>query len=98
MIAGSFFGRIAEFCTSQELVVLRKMQLAGAQAGMARLRSGGSVSPNAELLHRPTWIQLDVFAKPGPSGDIDPPSFDPTTGTLSAGAGNQDGHPRNQPD
>ena len=32
------------------------------------------------------------------SGEIDPPTFDPTTGTLSAGAGNQEGHPRNQPD
>lgn len=32
------------------------------------------------------------------SGNIDPPSFDPTTGTLSVGAGNTEGHPRTQPD
>ncbi|MBN1237710.1 MAG: hypothetical protein JXB36_04365, partial [Gammaproteobacteria bacterium] len=32
------------------------------------------------------------------SGNVDPPSFDPTTGTLRAGAGNTEGHPRNQPD
>ncbi|SDX40905.1 DUF6603 domain-containing protein [Marinobacter mobilis] len=32
------------------------------------------------------------------SGDIDPPSFDPTTGTLRAGAANTEGHPRTQPD
>ena len=32
------------------------------------------------------------------SGDIDPPVFDPTTGTLTAGAANTEGHPRNQPD
>jgi hypothetical protein len=32
------------------------------------------------------------------SGEIDPPAFDPTTGVLSAGAANIEGHPRNQPD
>lgn len=32
------------------------------------------------------------------SGNIDPPVFDPVTGTLSAGAGNTEGHPRQQPD
>ncbi|WP_299698716.1 hypothetical protein [uncultured Tateyamaria sp.] len=32
------------------------------------------------------------------SGDVDLPSFDPTTGTLTAGAANAEGHPRNQPD
>lgn len=32
------------------------------------------------------------------SGEVDPPSFDPMTGTLRAGAGNSEGHPRNQPD
>ncbi|MEL7012132.1 MAG: hypothetical protein AAFO72_02515, partial [Pseudomonadota bacterium] len=32
------------------------------------------------------------------SGNIDPPSYDPVTGTLQAGAGNIEGHPRNQPD
>ena len=29
------------------------------------------------------------------SGNVDPPSFDPTTGTLRVGAGNTEGHPRN---
>lgn len=32
------------------------------------------------------------------SGDVDLPSFDPSTGTLTAGAANAEGHPRNQPD
>lgn len=32
------------------------------------------------------------------SGNIAPPTFDPVTGTLSAGAGNVEGHPRQQPD
>lgn len=32
------------------------------------------------------------------SGNIDPPTFDPTTGTLRAGASNVEGHPRSQPD
>lgn len=32
------------------------------------------------------------------SGNVDPPAFDPTTGTLSMGAGNVEGHPRSQPD
>lgn len=32
------------------------------------------------------------------SGDVDLPAFDPSTGTLTAGASNQEGHPRNQPD
>ena len=32
------------------------------------------------------------------SGSVDPPTFDPTTGTLRAGAANVEGHPRNQPD
>ncbi|WP_120500032.1 hypothetical protein [Roseovarius sp. EL26] len=32
------------------------------------------------------------------SGDVDLPTFDPTTGTLTAGAANTEGHPRNQPD
>ncbi len=32
------------------------------------------------------------------SGNIDPPSFDPSTGVFSMGAGNVEGHPRNQPD
>ncbi|MEM7056371.1 MAG: hypothetical protein AAF557_02165 [Pseudomonadota bacterium] len=31
------------------------------------------------------------------SGDVDLPTFDPSTGTLTAGAANQEGHPRNQP-
>ncbi|MCM8564472.1 DUF6603 domain-containing protein [Thauera linaloolentis] len=32
------------------------------------------------------------------SGNVDTPTFDPTTGTLQAGASNAEGHPRNQPD
>ena len=32
------------------------------------------------------------------SGSVTPPSFDPTTGVLSAGAANVEGHPRSQPD
>lgn len=32
------------------------------------------------------------------SGNIDPPTYDPNTGVLSAGAGNIEGHPRTQPD
>ncbi|WP_299655917.1 hypothetical protein [uncultured Tateyamaria sp.] len=32
------------------------------------------------------------------SGDVDLPTFDPSTGTLTAGAANTEGHPRNQPD
>lgn len=32
------------------------------------------------------------------SGNVEPPSFDPVTGTLRAGASNTEGHPRTQPD
>ncbi|ABG33206.1 hypothetical protein CEP88_08080 [Roseobacter denitrificans] len=32
------------------------------------------------------------------SGDVDLPTFDPSTGTLSGAAANSEGHPRNQPD
>ena len=32
------------------------------------------------------------------SGNVDPPSYDPVTGTLRAGAANTEGHPRSQPD